>query len=40
MGHVAFTQQVDFTGFRPSSLLSFYDNIRSQVEAERYLKHR
>ena len=31
---------MDFSNSKDERLLSFYENIRSQVEAERYLKHR
>jgi hypothetical protein len=31
---------VDFSNSKDERLLSFYENIRSQFEAERYLKHR
>jgi hypothetical protein len=31
---------VDFSNSKDERLLSFYENIRGQVEAERYLKHR
>lgn len=31
---------MDFSNSKDERLLSFYENIRSQVEAERYFKHR